>query len=93
MIFFCGCIDDGPPKTDHIKRSRNFIKSYINNPETIVFNNETVLDHMYSVEIYGSGTVLYEGNIKNFSYFIQAYYNNNIKDFNYVLKQLIIGET
>ncbi len=92
ISLFSGCLDDGPPTVDHVKRTREFIKDYIKNPETITFNNETVIDVGYNAEIYGSGTVMYEGNIRSFSYYIKAFYNRNINDFDYILKELIIGE-
>lgn len=93
MITICGCVDRGPPGVNLIEESREFIKDYIKNPETIVFNNETIISHTYGYDIYGSGKVLYEGDIKNFSYYIFAQYNVRIKKVDYILKQLIIGET
>lgn len=86
LSIFSGCVD----RTDEIVIiTREFIKDYVKNPETIQFNNETIFTEVNYWSVHGSGTIEYEGSIKNFSYHIFVISRNNRLEC--ILKQLIIG--
>jgi hypothetical protein len=90
ISLFSGCMEDRQDEVRVI--TREFIKDYIHNPETIQFNNETIHTIATGVrwDVYGSGTVIYEGSRRSFSYYISVSYQND--KFECILKQLIIGE-
>jgi len=90
MSLFSGCIED---RKDEVRIvTREFIKDYIHNPETIQFNSETIDTVVFGIrwEVYGSGTVEYEGSRTGFSYWIHV--ENKDNQLKCVVKQLIIGE-
>jgi len=85
-ILLTGCI--GYNESEVKSTTREFIKDYIPNPETIQFNDE-IIKFAYNggLDVYGSGTVLYEGTRQPFSYWIFVGDGNKC-----VVKQITIGE-
>jgi len=90
VIGFSGCIEDRTSEV--VSTSREFIKDYIQNPDTIQFNSEIIDTVVFGTrwEVYGSGTVEYEGNRTGFSYWIHV--ENKHNQLKYIVKQLIIGD-
>ena len=89
MSLFSGCINKREGEIGPL--TREFIKDYIKNPETIQFNNETInMPGPTSWHVYGRGTVIYEESRKPFSYWIYVIDNDN--KLTCILKELIIGD-
>ena len=92
ISLFSGCT--GQDRTSEIAPlAKVFIKDYIPNAETIQFTNETVIFGGYSPDywdVYGTGTVIYEGSRQIFTYHI--FVQEQGGDLKCILKQLTIGE-
>jgi hypothetical protein len=89
MSLFSGCISERSHEI--VPVTREFIKDYINNSDTIQFNDEHITKGGPMIwDVYGSGTVMYEGSHRSFSYWIHVFDRDN--KLNCILKELIIGE-
>lgn len=88
MSLFSGCVSEDK---EIIPTTREFVKDYIPNPETIQFNNETIIRGNFGCwDVFGSGTVEYEDSRQIFSYHI--YVQEQDSKLKCVLKELKIGE-
>ena len=89
ISLFSGCINKREGEIGPL--TREFIKDYIKNPETIQYNNERIyMPGPTSWNVYGSGTVMYEGIRSPFSYWIFVVDSDG--ELNCILKELIIGD-
>jgi hypothetical protein len=87
-----GCISESST-SDVGPTTRAFIKDYVPNEVTIQFTNETVIFRGYSPDcwdVYGVGTVIYEGSRVIFTYHI--YVQEQAGDLKCILKELTIGD-
>lgn len=91
-LLLAGCVDTASIQS----KVRTFILDYIPNSETIQFNGQDTVKYAYNggFDVYGSGTVMYEGTRQPFSYWVYFSDGKNIdhSDGKCVVKQITIGE-